>query len=141
MSKAKLGQSPLAKRLREIALSYPEAVEEFPWGHSAFKVKGKSFMFMGDEDGVVGFSVKLPTSRFRVLDLPNTKPTGYGLGKSGWVSIDLPPKEKPDFEFIRALVDESYRAIAPKKLAKQLDAPAEADSSAASPRSAARRKR
>ncbi len=121
MSKAKLGDSPMAKSLREIALSFPEAHEDFPWGHSAFKVKGKAFMFMGDENDVVGFSVKLPSSRFGVLDLPNTKPTGYGLGKSGWVDVSLPSKEKPDLSFIRSLVEESYRAIAPKKLAAQLD--------------------
>ena len=33
-------------RLRKLALSYPEAQEDMPWGHHAIKVKGKSFVFL-----------------------------------------------------------------------------------------------
>src|SRR5262245_15209334 len=45
-----------AKALRTAALRYPDTVEDFPWGHSAFKVKGKkAFMFMGADEGG-GFS-------------------------------------------------------------------------------------
>ena len=33
-------------RLRELALAFPEAYEEFPWGHRAMKVKGKVFVFI-----------------------------------------------------------------------------------------------
>ena len=32
---------PLAQELRKAALAFPETVEDFPWGHSAFKVSGK----------------------------------------------------------------------------------------------------
>ena len=30
--------------LRRLALSYPEALEEMPWGHHAIKVGGKAFV-------------------------------------------------------------------------------------------------
>lgn len=33
--------------LRKSALDYPGAYEEFPWGHRAIKVKGKTFVFLG----------------------------------------------------------------------------------------------
>jgi hypothetical protein len=33
-------------KLRKLALAYPEAYEELPWGHHAIKVKGKSFLFL-----------------------------------------------------------------------------------------------
>ncbi len=33
--------------LREHALSYPEASEEFPWGERVIKVRGKVFAFLG----------------------------------------------------------------------------------------------
>ena len=45
-----------------------------------------------------------------------TAPTGYGLGKSGWVSVQFAPREKPPMDLMRAWIDESYRAVAPKKL-------------------------
>ena len=54
------------------------------------------------------------------LLLPNTKPTEYGLGKSGWVSASFPDGEIP-VDLLKAWIDESYRAQAPKKFLKQLD--------------------
>ncbi len=35
-----------AASLRAYALSLPETTEDFPWGHSAFKVRGKAFVFL-----------------------------------------------------------------------------------------------
>jgi predicted DNA-binding protein (MmcQ/YjbR family) len=73
--------------LRAHALSYPEAVEDFPWGERVVKVRGKVFAFLGrPEEGGLGLSVKLPGSAMLALDLPFASPTGYGLGKSGWVT-------------------------------------------------------
>ena len=46
--------------IREIALAYPEAYEEMPWGHSAIKVNKKAFLFMGTNEGRFSLSVKLP---------------------------------------------------------------------------------
>lgn len=37
------------RRLRTFALHFPEVREDHPWGHSAFKVKGKTFLFMATE--------------------------------------------------------------------------------------------
>ena len=52
--------------------------------------------------------------------LPFTEPTGYGLGKSGWVSAKFPPAEKLPLDLLKAWIDESYRAQAPKKLVASL---------------------
>lgn len=49
-------------------------------------------------------------------------PTGYGLGKSGWVTIKLHGADEIDPELIERWIDESYRAVAPKRLAKTLPA-------------------
>ena len=54
------------------------------------------------------------------LRLPFTSPTGYGLGKSGWVSAKLDDKSQASFEMLRDWVKESYCAIAPKGLAEQV---------------------
>ena len=51
-----------ATHLREFALSYPEAVEEYPWGHRAMKVKGKIFLTLGGTEQLATLSVKLPHS-------------------------------------------------------------------------------
>src|SRR6266542_3907401 len=75
--------------LREFALSFPGAKEDFPWGERVAKVNGKVFVFLGADPvpgGGIGFSVKLPASREEALELPFARPTGYGLGKAGWVS-------------------------------------------------------
>jgi predicted DNA-binding protein (MmcQ/YjbR family) len=109
--------------LRRFALSFPEAREEFPWGHSAFKVKGKVFLFMSSgEKGESGLSlsVKLPSSRAVALMLPFTEPTGYGLGRSGWVSASFPEGKEPPLPLLCEWITESYRAIAPKKLVAAL---------------------
>jgi predicted DNA-binding protein (MmcQ/YjbR family) len=106
--------------LRAFALGYPGATEEFPWGERVIKVKGKVFVFLGRDDEGLGLSVKLPRSRLMALGLPFASPTGYGLGKSGWVSVQFGPREKPAMDLMRAWIDESYRAVAPKRLIASL---------------------
>jgi predicted DNA-binding protein (MmcQ/YjbR family) len=104
-------------RLRKHALAYPETREDHPWGESAIKVKGKTFVFMGVDKERLGLSLKLPHSREFALEYPFTKPTAYGLGKSGWVSAEFAAKDKVPLDVLEAWIDESFHAIAPKKVA------------------------
>jgi hypothetical protein len=97
--------------------------EDHPWGHSAFKVGAKAFLFMATEDGGLSLSVKLPQSGLMALSLPFAAPTGYGLGKSGWVTASFAAKESPPVPVLERWVDESYRTIASKKLVARLDIP------------------
>ncbi|HET6148893.1 MAG TPA: MmcQ/YjbR family DNA-binding protein [Polyangia bacterium] len=108
--------------LRAFALGYPEAREEFPWGERVVKVRKKVFVFMGMSDGGLGLSVKLPRTGPMALLLPFAQPTGYGLGKSGWVSARFSPSETPPVGMLREWIDESYRAVAPRKLVAALAA-------------------
>src|SRR3954454_4279790 len=110
----------IAKTLRSHALAYPATTEAFPWGESAFKVKGKTFVFMRAEPGDVSFSVKVSKSRKQALALPGSEPTHYGLGAKGWVT--LRPTSKTSLKLLLSLVDESYRAIAPKRVLEELEA-------------------
>lgn len=105
--------------LRGDALALPEAVEEFPWGHSAIKVRGKTFIFLSKDDGL-SLSVKLPVSRDFALIFDWAEPTGYGPGRSGWVTARFRDGEEPDLELLARWIRESYRAVAPKKLSKAL---------------------
>ena len=118
---AKTGSPQSAEAaLRKIGMAFPEATEDFPWGHRALKVKGKAFVFMVLEEGALRLSVKLPDSADFALMQSFAEPTGYGLGKSGWVTASFSGKEKIPVELLGAWLRESYRAVAPKKLAALL---------------------
>jgi predicted DNA-binding protein (MmcQ/YjbR family) len=113
----------LLKELRAFGLSYPGAHTKSPWpGHLDLAVNDKTFAYLSAEGTPFGISCKLPHSSAAALMLPFTKPTAYGLGKSGWVSAELPPGQMPPIELFKEWIDESYRAQAPKKLVKGLGA-------------------
>jgi hypothetical protein len=110
-----------AAELRECALAYPESYEELPWGHSAVKVKGKAFLFLYLGDDFLSLSVKLPLSGRISLTFPFASPTEYGLGKSGWVTAKFAPTDDVPVDMLREWIDESFRAIAPKKVLAKLE--------------------
>ena len=107
-------------RLRARALAYPETHEDFPWGHSAFKVRGKAFAFVHADGEGFSISVKLPDSNALALELPFAEPTGYGLGKSGWISARFAANQDAPLTMLESWLEESYTAIAPKRLVKAL---------------------
>jgi predicted DNA-binding protein (MmcQ/YjbR family) len=116
----------ISRELRKYALSFPEATEDFPWGERVAKVKGKVFVFLGRDPvpgGPMGLSVKLPESGQDALDLPFAKQTGYGLGKSGWVSATFEASDEPPLEILKGWIHESYCAVGPKKLVADRESP------------------
>jgi len=121
---AKVSVKQAEKKLIAFALTYPEAVLEHPWGHDAVKVRGKMFATFGGAESPKAFSmtVKLPVSSEMALTFPWVGPTGYGLGKSGWVTARLTAGGDVDFETMKGWIDQSYRAVAPRALVKTLAA-------------------
>jgi predicted DNA-binding protein (MmcQ/YjbR family) len=105
--------------LRKYALDRPETHEDFPWGHRAFKVRKKIFATLCAEDEEVSISVKLPQSRYEALKKSFAEPTHYGMGKHGWVTFRFKTGRKLPMADLQAWIDESYRAIAPKKAAQK----------------------
>ena len=107
-----------AKALRKAALAYPETAEDFPWDHHAFKAPNKkAFLFLtAREDGGFNCTMKLPYRNQEALAIKGASPAGYGLGRSGWVSFMFGPKTKPPVIKLADYLDESWRAVAPKKL-------------------------
>jgi len=110
----------LGEALRRHGLGFPGAREDHPWGETVLKAKDKVFVFLGRAGEPLSFSVKLPRSGERLLDHDWAEPTGYGLGKSGWVTLTLRGHELSERELC-ALLEESYRAVAPKTLVRALD--------------------
>ena len=115
--------SKIADALRKYALAFPEAWEDFPWEHQVVKVRKKIFLFC-DNDGskTLNVTVKLPESGDDAIEMDQCEMTGYGLGKSGWITARFTTKDKLDVEMLKGWIDESYRAIAPKTLVKLLGA-------------------
>jgi predicted DNA-binding protein (MmcQ/YjbR family) len=111
------------RTIRETGLTYPGAHTKSPWpGHLDLAVNDKTFAYLGVEGDPFSISCKLPRSSAIALLLPFVTPTAYGLGKSGWVSAKVPDGEAVPVDLFLEWIDESYRAQAPKKLVKQLEA-------------------
>ena len=113
------------KELRAYGLALPGTHTKSPWpGHLDLAVNDKTFAYLSLEGEPFSISCKLPRSSAMALMLPFTKPTEYGLGKSGWVSAQFPDGDPLPIDMLKAWIDESYRAQAPKKLVASLgDAP------------------
>ena len=111
------------RELLKHALSYPGAWQDQPWEDDLVtKVGKKIFVFFGrPAKGSVGIGVKLPVEGEFARSLPNCEPSGYGLGKAGWVNASYGPDDDVPVDMLKEWIDESYRAVAPKKLIKQLD--------------------
>ena len=113
-------QDPMAP-LEAFALGLPGAFRDTPWeGDAVAKVGKKIFVFFGAvTDPGAAISVKLPESADHALTLDGARPTSYGLGRHGWVTVPVggaPP------DLLQDWIEESYRTIATKKLVAELDA-------------------
>lgn len=116
------GVNAALQELRAFGLAYPGSHTKSPWpGHLDLAVKDKTFAYLSIEGQPFSISCKLPQSAASALMLPFTTPTGYGLGKSGWVSATFPDGDIP-VDMLKEWIDESYRAQAPKKLVASLPA-------------------
>jgi hypothetical protein len=81
-------------RLEEIVARLPDAerVDVAEWGdHPTFRVRGKNFVFCDQE--ARHLSLKLPPEEATavVATDADVHPAGYGLGRHGWVFLDLVP--------------------------------------------------
>jgi predicted DNA-binding protein (MmcQ/YjbR family) len=114
-------QAAALAAVRTHALTFPLATEDHPWGETAIKVKGKVFVFLSVHDGAIHMSVKLPVSAAAALGMTFAEPTGYGLGKHGWVTATFLPGERVPVELLRDWIDESYRAVAPRYVLAALE--------------------
>jgi predicted DNA-binding protein (MmcQ/YjbR family) len=109
-------------QLRAFALSLPETSEDFPWGERVIKVNRKVFVFLGgdQQSGSRLVTVKLDESHGHAMSIEGAAPTGYGLGRAGWVNVPL-DGEDVTLELLRDWIEESFRIVAPKRLVAELD--------------------
>jgi predicted DNA-binding protein (MmcQ/YjbR family) len=111
------------RALKTWGLALPGTHLKSPWPeHEDLAVKGKTVAFMSVAGVALSISCKLPVSREDVLKQPFAKPTGYGLGKSGWVTMNFDADATPPVDLLKKCLLESYRAVAPKRLVAELEA-------------------
>jgi predicted DNA-binding protein (MmcQ/YjbR family) len=107
--------------LKTFALGLPDAYEDMPWeGDVVAKAGKKIFVFFGHAEGDA-ISLKLPESQEHALTIRGSQPTSYGLGKYGWVTVPIKGAGAPPLDLLREWIEESYRAVAPKRLVARLD--------------------
>jgi predicted DNA-binding protein (MmcQ/YjbR family) len=112
------------RRLEAIVADLPEAerVDVEAWdGQPTFRVRNKNFVFT-DADAT-SMSVKLPKEEAAavVASDPGAEPTGYGLGRHGWVRLVVAPDSDDDrWDQVTEWIRTSFTLVAPKKLGRQV---------------------
>jgi predicted DNA-binding protein (MmcQ/YjbR family) len=107
-------------KMKEICLALPDTKLTMTWGTPHFRVGEKIFAGCGEEGGKasIGFKLEMEHARQRLAD-PRFSRAAY-VGRYGWVSMDA--TRVKDWEEVRALIHESYRLIAPKRLVAKMSA-------------------
>jgi predicted DNA-binding protein (MmcQ/YjbR family) len=112
------------QRLEQIVARLPEAtrVDIEAWGgEPTFRVRCKNFVFASPD--ATSISVKLPKEEAAAVvgTDPHVAPTGYGLGRHGWVSVTLGAGlGRARWIEVEEWIRTSYTLVAPKGLARQV---------------------
>ena len=114
-------------RLRKICLALPEAHEVEAWGEPTFRVRNKMFATWADAGNHHGASrpaTWCKATRVNQQLMIESNPDRFFsppyVGPSGWVGIWL--DEDPDWDEVSALLTDSWRLIAPKRLVAAFEA-------------------
>jgi hypothetical protein len=112
-------------RLRRICLALPEAHEAEAWGEPTFRVRNKLFAMYAAPDNhhgggrpAVWCKAAAGNQSFMVRAEPARYFVPPYVGPSGWVGVWL--DRNPDWSEVKDLMRDSYRLVAPKKLAALL---------------------
>jgi len=108
------------RRTCERYLAVSEIIDGF--GHTVFKVRGKSFIFIGENEDKVYLTLRLlhETQDFLTHHQPKRFWKSAYIGQHGWATLN------PDFKIawgeVEGLIDEAYRRTAPKTVLKHMKA-------------------
>jgi hypothetical protein len=104
---------------RRAALALPEAVEKETWGHPTFRVRDKMFATLSADDESATVKASREAQAALVGSEPETFAVPAYVGQHGWVGIRL---GRVDAEEAVELLDEAWRATAPKRVVAAHDA-------------------
>ncbi|HEV3339700.1 MAG TPA: MmcQ/YjbR family DNA-binding protein, partial [Pirellulales bacterium] len=115
--------APTETVLRNIALAYPGAREDSEGRERAIKVGRRPFAVFRTMDEGFSMTARLPLSNKAALKEAFAEPVRYRLGTSEWVLARFAADDDVPIELLWEWIDESYRAIAPRKRLKDLPPP------------------
>jgi predicted DNA-binding protein (MmcQ/YjbR family) len=114
-------------RCSRICLALPEATRSYNGEHAAFLVRKKTFAYYLDNhhgDGIVAIACKAAPGEN--ADLAARDPARFYLppyiGPRGWVALRL-DAGRIDWDQVAELAEDSYRLVAPRRLAARIEAP------------------
>lgn len=113
---------PDADDVRTIALSLPETQEKLAWGQPTFRVCGKVFAGLGDDDASMG--VKCPVDERAELIASEPEKFFVRPGHDdgfAWLRVRLAALD--DLDELRTILFDSWRQAAPRRLAAMYGAP------------------
>jgi predicted DNA-binding protein (MmcQ/YjbR family) len=119
-------EDELLERVRAISMALPEATEKLSWDtHPTFRVRDKIFaMFMVNHHGSGHVGCWCKAEPGVQAALVGSDPARYFVppyvGPSGWIGVRM--DDGLDWDEFAEHVEESYRLVAPKRLARLLDA-------------------
>lgn len=122
-----MGDRDVLARVREICLALPEAVEKPFGGHSApsFRVRDKLFLITSEDGRSMMFKAGPGVQEALVASDPDRFFVPAYVGHKGWVGAWLTADQ--DWGEIAELIEDSYRLIAPKRLAARIRRSASGD--------------
>jgi predicted DNA-binding protein (MmcQ/YjbR family) len=107
-------------RLRRVCAALPETTEVLTWeDHPTFRVKDKIYVISGATADSITVKATKDDQEALVATHPRVTVAAY-VGRHGWVSMDLTGKGL-DWAMVEDLVGDSYRLVAPKKLAQLVE--------------------
>ncbi len=108
-------------RVREICLALPEAAEKSFGGHTspAFRVRDKMFVMISEDRTAMTFKGAAGVQEALVADDPERFYVPPYVGSKGWVGARLDVGQ--DWDEIAELLLDSYRLVAPRRLAALAD--------------------
>lgn len=106
-------ESPAVRALRRFANALPDVEEGESCVNRAFRVRGKSFAFLGTKAETYRLMVKLTEGLPAARAAAKKRPAAFSVGKHGWTTVNLPHSEKVQKGLLEGWIEESYRAFAP----------------------------
>ena len=107
--------SPSMKTLRALALAKHGVGEKPSCSNAAFHAGGKNFLFLGMQERRLLVQLKLVDFLSQAQELAAKEPDSYAAGKGGWVTARLKPGARLAKKRWQDWIDDSYRALVPKK--------------------------
>lgn len=117
-AKARSARGVDLARLRELALALPETQEGTSYGTPAFRVKGKLFARLLDDGESLAVKIDLEEREFTLQADPETFHVTDHYRDYPMMLVRLPRIHVDD---LRAVLEQSWRFAAPKRLAASLE--------------------